>query len=70
MSWETLSDDLWSCPKCGKEIRIRIRMDDWNRRECIIAEEGKPTIENFSISIPPKCQKCNIEMVMPENLTD
>ena len=67
MSWETMSDDSWNCPKCGNEVRIRFRMDDWNRREYIMSENGKPTIESFADPSPPICHNCGIKMVLSKS---
>jgi len=62
MSWETLADDSYSCPKCGNEVRIRFRMDDWNRREFIMSENGTHTTESFTNPSPPTCRNCGIKM--------
>jgi predicted RNA-binding Zn-ribbon protein involved in translation (DUF1610 family) len=66
MSWETMSDDLWKCPKCGKEVRIRFRMDDWNRSEYIYGEKGGPTVSSFTDPAPGYCNACGIEMKLNE----
>jgi predicted RNA-binding Zn-ribbon protein involved in translation (DUF1610 family) len=61
MAWETMSDTSYKCPKCGEELRIRFRMDDWSRREYIKIKD-EIDIEK-SICEPSKvCSKCGITM--------
>ena len=62
MSWETMSDDLWKCPKCSKEVRIRFLMDDWNRREYIYDEKGGQTFSSFTDPSSAYCETSGIEM--------
>lgn len=59
MSWETIVDEIWKCPKCGYEIRKVFRMDDWNRREYTEYESGKIIKESCARDFSqPLCKSC------------
>lgn len=67
MSWETIWEDIWVCPKCGKKTSIRFRMDDFSRREYDYTEEGGLSKDSSTNPSPAFCSKCGIEMVKTES---